>query len=75
MIYVGQRIIRFAERVEGAEPDTLRTRLAWRVMAVGEWLESAGEALEAGVERRASEAGFDMQDVLAPMVERRSSAS
>ncbi len=68
LIYTGQRIIRFAERVEGAVPYTARTRLAWRIITLGEWLERAGEALEANVERRALEAGFDMQDILAPAV-------
>lgn len=43
-------------------------RLAWSLARVSERLGSAGERLEARLERSAADRGVDMRDVLQPLV-------
>jgi hypothetical protein len=53
VITMGQRIVRFAERIEAnaGEPYTVRCNFAWRLMTLGERVEAFGEALEARADR------------------------
>ena len=53
VIAMGQRIVRFAERMEAraGEPYTVRCNLAWCLMTLGERVEAFGEKMEGGADR------------------------
>lgn len=68
LVDAGERLVRFAERVEGARTEHLRTRIAWRLMTLGEDIGAHGLALEYAVDRWARALRVPMADVLRQLV-------
>jgi len=70
MILMGRRIVRFAERMEmhAAEPDTVLSSIAWRLMNLGERVEDFGNGVSGAGRHWARRNGCDMELVLARFI-------
>jgi len=69
LIYKRRHVMSVAERVEGPWGTQVRTRIAWKLMTVGEDVSAHGERLESAVERWARALRIPMDDVLRPLMQ------